>query len=332
VNPPFPPAGKVPQDSPRLGGVVAAAITPCSRPGDIDHEAAARLYKHLAANGCDGLFVVSSTGEATVLGDDERRALIATACEAAGDRATIFAGVSTTGVRQTLRQTAAAAAEGADVAVAMSPHFLRYDQREIAGFLTAIADQASLPLAIYHHPRRTNALEVETIARLASHPNIVALKDTSGTSARLKQLMSQLKGQDLAVFEGSEPLSLEALQLGASGMVTAVAGVAPEVHAALMQAVSAGEMEEAQRRQRQIEQLWQMFALPSAGDSITNFSLTLKLALRRRGWLSHLDGMLAAYQAGGELERRVLAHLDEIGFGPEGFEHDADVDEQVQVA
>src|SRR5690606_18309365 len=121
-------------------------------------------------------------------------------------------------------QITSAAAEGADVAVVMSPHFLRYDQQEIAGFFTAIADQSSLPLALYHHPRRTNSLEVETIARLASHPNIVALKDTSGTSARLKQLMSYLQGQDLAVFEGSEPLSLEALQLGVSGMVTAVAG------------------------------------------------------------------------------------------------------------
>lgn len=294
-------------------GVVAAMVTPCVAPGEIDTQALSRLSRILVAEGCDGLFVAASTGEAAVLDENERRALCVAARNAVPDSTTIYAGVSGLGQKQSVRYAELAAQDGANVAVAMAPFFVRISQIEVVEYLSSIADASPIPVAIYHHPRMTTQIDIDTVARISEHPNIVAMKDTSPTLERAQALVQATTSSNLSILQGNESLAYASLQSGAHGMVTALAGVVPEWHAALFDAVRERDFEKASLYHEQIVQLWQMFRLDEVGQSISAFTCTIKMALRRRGWLERLDGMLAGFAPSEAFERLIIEHLNRTG-------------------
>src|SRR5690606_7499791 len=112
-------------------------------------------------------FVAASTGELVLLDEDQRRTITSAAREGVASRSLVYAGVSGHGLKQTLRYARNAAADGADVAVAMAPFFLRFSQPETLAYLRAIADASPIPVALYHHPRMPTPLDVDTVARAA---------------------------------------------------------------------------------------------------------------------------------------------------------------------
>jgi 4-hydroxy-tetrahydrodipicolinate synthase len=294
-------------------GVVAAVVTPCTAPGEVDAKGFSRLCRILVAEGCDGLFVAASTGEAVFLDEDDRRSLFVAARDAVPDSTTIYAGVSGMGRKQSIRYAELAAHDGANVAVVMAPFFLKISQPEVVEYLLAIADASPIPMAIYHHPRMTTPIDTETVARVAEHQNIVAMKDTSPNLERAEALMRATTSSNISILQGNESLAYTSLQLGAHGMVTALAGVVPEWHAALFDAVRRRDFEKANRYHEQITQLWQMFRFDEVGQSISAFTCAIKLALRRRGWLERLDGMLEGFVPSDAFERLILEHLDRAG-------------------
>ncbi|WP_425395154.1 dihydrodipicolinate synthase family protein [Aeoliella sp.] len=299
-------------------GVVAATVTPYCQNGRIDLRAASNLYRQLFSHGADGVFVASSTGEAEMLGEADRESLVLTACEASGGQRTVFVGVTSLGVGDTVRLANRMERAGADCGVVMAPAFLRYSQPELVDYFWRIADGSDLPIAVYHHPRATNSLDVETIAILAGHPNIVALKDTSGTLARAMRLLQAVEGTDIRVLQGSEHLVLESLSRGAAGMVTALAGVVPDWHAALFQAWQQGDLKIAAEQQERLIQLWQMFKIQALGDSMSNFTRALKVGISRRGWLSDPADLFPSANVPDELLKNVEQLYDSAGIPAQG--------------
>jgi 4-hydroxy-tetrahydrodipicolinate synthase len=282
--------------SPRVdyGGVVAATVTPCKAPGAIDAAAMASLAKLLVEHGCQGLFVVSSTGEMPHLDDDDRQALFEAAARGTNGRGCLYAGVTGLGLRHSLRLAKVAAQAGADVAVIMAPLFLRYSQPELIDYVTRFADQSPLPVALYHHVRMPTAFDVDTVAALARHANIVAMKDTSGDLERMQAMVEATAGQAFSLLQGSELLIASSLQAGAAGSVTALANIAPEWHAALLSAFREGDILQAEQWQDKIARAWQMFNDPLVRESLSRFVYTLKRPLVQRGWLHNTAGMMAA--------------------------------------
>jgi 4-hydroxy-tetrahydrodipicolinate synthase len=297
----------------RFAGVVAAVVTPCESPGNIDPAAMSRLCRVLASQGCDGLFIAASTGEAVLLDEVDRRSLTVAAREAVPEVTTIYMGVSGLGLKQTIRYAQNAAEDGADAAVVMAPFFLKVGQREVAEYLLAIADASPIPVALYHHPRMTTPIGVETVARVAEHANIVAMKDTSPTMERAESLIRATAATNISILQGNESLVLNSLQLGAHGMVTALAGIVPEWHAKLFNAVRDGNPESANQFNDRIVQLWQMFGFEDVGRSISSFACSIKLALQRRGWLENLDGMLTGFTPDEAFKRLIQEHLNRVG-------------------
>ena len=137
----------------RYTGVIPAMITPCRATQEPDIPGVKALANTLIKHGCHGLFVVGSTGELPFLDEDQRREIVQAAREGAGEKAIIYAGVSAMGVKQILRYTDNAAENGADVAVAMAPFFLRANQKQLYAYITEIANASPIPLAIYNHFR-----------------------------------------------------------------------------------------------------------------------------------------------------------------------------------
>jgi len=300
----------------RFAGVTVAMITPCTSDGAIDYPAVRRCTAEVTSGGCDGVFVVSSTGGMPFLDETDRLKIITAAREGCPREKTLYAGISGMGVVQTLRYAKQAAAQGDDAAVVMSPCFLRLSQSELLGYLTDVADGCPIPLCLYHHVAMPTTIEVETVARLAGHPNVVALKDTSGQMARMQQLVDATRHTDLVLLQGNEPMYLATLRAGGHGCVSALAGVAPEWHHQLEAAFAGDDDSEAQRLQQQITALWKMFELPQVRRSFSYFARSLALAMQYRGWCESAQTVVPGAETDPEFDRIVRQHLKDCGIPP----------------
>lgn len=297
----------------RFAGVTAPMITPCTAAGGIDYAAVRRCAGELAARGCDGVFVISSTGGMPFLDEADRAKIIAAARDGCPRHKTLYAGVSGMGIGQTLRYARQAAAGGADAVVVMSPFFLRLAQTELLGYLAAVADGSPVPVCVYHHVAMPTPVEVATVAKLADHPNVVALKDTSGQPDRMRELVAATRHTKLVLLQGSEPIYLDTLKAGGHGCVSALAGIAPEWHGQLQAAFRRGDLPRAERLQEQISALWKMFELPHVRRSFSYFARSLAVATRRRGWCDAADTVVPGAGADPEFDALVERHLRDSG-------------------
>jgi len=212
-----------------LGGILAPVVTTFGAEGEIavtgfrDNVAA-----HLAA-GVDGIVVAGSTGEAPLLEEEERGALIATARSLVPPDRWLLAGVGAEGTRETVHRAHVAAARGADAALVVAPHYFaasmepRAREAQLRAHFLRVADESPLPLVLYNIPKYMHfALSAELVAELARHENVIAIKDSSGDSAVLDGYLAS-RSDRFAVLTGSGASLATSLAAGAVGAVLAVA-------------------------------------------------------------------------------------------------------------
>ncbi len=286
--------------------IIPALLTPCSNPGVVDTVSIRSLCRYLYANGATGVFAVSSTGGLPLLGNAERRMVIEAARAETGSDQQLFAGVSGTGVSQILQTISDAAAAGADVAVLMAPFFFRLSQPQLRDYLEAIADDSSLPLAFYHHKNMPTTFAVETVQALACHPNIVGFKENSGDSERAVSLAKTNNSQGFTVYQGSEPLLLDSAKAGILGCVTALANVAPALHATIYRSWINGEVDKAEKAQQKLTALWRMFRLPAVEQSIGHFTQSLLIPLVEAGIVASTATLLPKFVEDPAFRREVV--------------------------
>ncbi len=300
--------------APRYGGVIAAVITPCRKPGKPDPEMMERFAHILIGKGCHGLFVLGSTGELPLLDEDQRRELTAAVRKGSGEDATIYAGVSGFGMKQTIRNACNAEKDGADVAVVMAPFFLKISQEELFEYIKQIADESPIPVGIYNHFRMPSILEPETLKRLAGHPNIVAVKDTDsdleGTLAKLHSITDS----PVSFFQGREPFLYDSFLAGAAGCVSALANIAPETHRQLYDAVKQDNINEAQSCQKKINSLSRIFRLHETKRSFAGFVYSIRKVAEFRGWLDYTYGLVPGFKGSALFDRKLLDIFLEAGF------------------
>ncbi len=280
---------RLPASAPHL---IAALVTPFTPRGEVDRPSLEGLVAHLRSGGISEYFAVGSTGESPLLDEPERLAIVETVRRAAPD-GVIYAGVSGLGHRHALRQARDMQRAGADVAVLMCPFFVALDQEQLANYCTRVAEDSPLPLALYHHLRMPTPFAVPTVARLAQHPNIVALKDTNGADAdRCAEILAATAGRPLRFLQGVEKLVLPTLEAGGHGCVVAQGCIAPQLFRALFTAWTAGRLEQARAAQARITALWSIFTRSEVRQSFAHFLRTLKLPLHDRGVLASTAGAL----------------------------------------
>lgn len=307
----------VPDSSSRRQHLIVAMVTPFTAGGEIDRASMGRLVAHLLASEIDEFFVAGSTGEAPLLDEPARLAVIE-AVRMAAPSGTVYAGVSGTGHRHAIRNAREAARAGADVAVVMSPYFLALDQDQLVDYATAIANESPIPLALYHHLRMPTPFAVATVARLAAHPNIIALKDTNGSEHnRCAEILAATAGLPFEFLQGVEKLVLPSLAAGGHGCVVAQAGIAPQLFRGLFTAWARGDTARSEELQQQITSLWGIFSRREVKQSFGHFLHTLKLPLHQRGLLSSTASALpGAAKFSPEFEQLITEfmweHLDPV--------------------
>jgi 4-hydroxy-tetrahydrodipicolinate synthase len=208
------------QAAPRFGRVITAMVTPFADDGQLDLGAAVELARWLATHGSDGLVLTGSTGESSVLTDDEKVAL----WRAVADAVTIpvIAGTGSNDTAHSVHLTARAAGSGVDGVLVVTPYYNRPSQAGLHEHFRAVAEAAGdLPVVLYDIPVRTGRrISTATLLQLAREvPNIVALKDAAGDPATTAHLMAQVPA-GFEVYSGDDIMTLSLLAIGAVGVIS----------------------------------------------------------------------------------------------------------------
>ncbi len=231
-------------------------MTPFSPEGEIDVDAFRRLLDLHRAAGTHGVVVGGSTGESGALDDAEFDALIDTAVTHVGGAMRVIAGCGAAATHKSLRMIQRAAARGAHGALVVTPFYARPTQEGLYRHYLALADQGGLPLIAYNVPSRTGCdLLPETLARLASHPMIVGIKEARAEPERMSALLP-LAGPKFAVLSGDDGTCVRAMLAGAVGVISVAANVAPASFRALVDLACSGRDAQARALDQDLASLY----------------------------------------------------------------------------
>ena len=202
-----------------FGRVVTAMVTPFDRDGALDLDGAVTLARYLVTHGSDAIVLTGSTGESTVLSDDERVALWGAIAESV--EVPVIAGSTTNDTRDSIQLTERAAAAGVAGILAMTPYYSRPPQSGIEAHFRAIASATTLPVICYDIAVRTGrAIAPDTLLRLAEDvPTIVGWKDASGNPINTARLLAKLP-ERFVCYCGDDHLALSLMAVGAVGMIS----------------------------------------------------------------------------------------------------------------
>jgi 4-hydroxy-tetrahydrodipicolinate synthase len=228
-------------------GVITALVTPL-RGDAVDEEALRRLVDEQIAGGIDGLVPVGTTGESPTLTNEEHLRVIQLVVEAAKKRVPVIAGTGSNSTRETIEMSVAARKVGADGLLLVTPYYNRPGQEHLYRHFKAVVEAAPLPSVLYNVPGRTACdLLPETIARLAELPQVVAVKEATGSVLRASQILSTLArtGREVAVLSGDDATAFPLFAVGARGVISVVSNVAPALMSGMWDAAAAGDWKKA---------------------------------------------------------------------------------------
>lgn len=234
-------------------GMASAMITPMNAQG-VDYEAMGRFIEFQIENGINALVVMGTTGENATLEPWEQKEVIRFTVEKVNHRIPVIAGTGTNNTAHVLQNTRNACEVGADAVLVVTPYYNKGTQKGLITHFTTVADASDVPVILYNVPSRTGVnLLPKTVAELAKHPNIVAIKEASGSMAQLVELMA-LCGDKIDVYSGEDALTVPMLAMGAAGTISVLSNVVPKEAVAMTDAFFAGKIEEAAQ--------WQCKLLP----------------------------------------------------------------------
>lgn len=263
----------------KLRGIFPPLTTPFGSDGEVD-------LKHLRQNigrynqtKVSGYVMNGSTGESVLLGWDEIEKLWGAAREAASSDKVMIAGTGAESTAETIRHTKRAAALGFNAALVRTPSYYKPSmtfEAETAHFFR-VADASPIPVLIYSVPVFTNyTVEAPLAAKLATHPNIVGIKESSGNVQRMKDIVASTP-KGFNALTGSALTLGETLEAGAVGAVLAISCVVPEACVDLYEASRRGESERVSQIKKQ--------AIAPAAALVTSFGIAgLKAAMDRLGY------------------------------------------------
>jgi 4-hydroxy-2-oxoglutarate aldolase len=262
-----------------LQGVFAPLTTPFDSD---DHLSLPRLRENLArynATGLAGYVVTGSTGEAILLSWAETEELWTAVVETAAADKILIAGTAAETTKETILRTRRAAEIGFEVALVRTPHYYQSQMTPdvLADMYCRVADASPIPILIYSIPQYTGiTVEAPLVERLAEHPNIAGIKDSSGSVQRAAEMVGAARN-NFRVLVGSASTFFAALMVGASGGILALADALPEACVELYELSITGKIAEARALQQKL--------IPASRALVSRWGATsMKYALDRLGY------------------------------------------------
>lgn len=207
-----------------FAGSIVALVTPF-RDGEVDYAALADLIEFQIANGTDVMLPCGTTGESATLSHEEHDRVVEFVIEKVARRIPVIAGSGSNCTREALRLTRHAKEAGADGALLITPYCNKPTQRGLYLHYEHVAKEVDIPIVIYNVPGRTGiSIAPETVASLSKIPNIVAIKEASGSLEQVSQIISRC---DITVLSGDDSLTFPIMALGGKGVISVVANILP---------------------------------------------------------------------------------------------------------
>lgn len=292
-----------------LKGSYPPIVTPF-KDGEVDYETYAKLCERQVTEGSHGIVVNGTTGEPSTLTVEERMKLLETAARTVRKRLPIVAATGSQNQIDSIRLTEAAADQGADAVLIVTPYFVRPPQRGLIEYYADLGKRTNLPVMIYHIPGRAAVnVTVDTVAAIADRvPRLVGLKHAFNDLNFVTQLLARL-GFEFRVHVGLEDLSFPMLAVGASGLMNAAGNIVPKKIAELYELTAAGKLAEARALHYELAEL---------NDAIfydTN-PIPMKYMMKRLGILPNEDHRLPMVPSTPELQKRLDGVLARAGLLP----------------
>lgn len=227
----------------QFSGLTVALVTPFKE-GQVDEAALRSLVDFQVEAGTDCVSPCGTTGESPTLSHEEHERVISIVCEQAAGRIKVMAGTGSNNTAEAIRLTKFAKEAGADAGLIVAPYYNKPTQEGFYQHFTALANAVEIPLVVYNIPGRSaKNIEPETIARIGEHPNIVAVKDATGSMDQASQLIALT---NLTVLSGDDSLTLPLLAIGGRGVVSVVGNIVPQDVKTMLNAFEAGDITKAQ--------------------------------------------------------------------------------------
>jgi len=260
-------------------GTYTALVTPF-RDGLVDETAFTQLLEEQVAAAVDGVIPVGTTGESATLTTEEHLRVIELAVQVVNHRVKVYAGTGSNSTAEAIYLTQEARKLGADGFLIVSPYYNKPSQAGIFAHYSALADATWLPIITYSVPGRTGMeIGVDTMASLAlKHPNIVAIKEAGGSIERFSQLRQALP-DDVAILSGDDSMTLPALSVGATGVISVASNLIPKQVGDMVRTFLAGRPKEAEVMHRKYYPLFRDLFIEAN-------PVPVKMALARKGWMT----------------------------------------------
>src|SRR5205085_11367286 len=208
----------------QIRGIIPPVATPMQANEDLDLPRLKWFIDHLIHEGVHGIFVLGTNSEFYALDEREKQEVIAAAVTHVNKRVPVYAGTGAETTREAVRLTKMAEREGVQGVSVITPYFVYPSQQEIYDHYRRIAENTALPVLLYNNPNTCAGLkiEVDTVARLAQIPNILAMKDSSGDIQNTNECI-RVVPERFSVLQGRDTLIYQSLIRGARGSVPATA-------------------------------------------------------------------------------------------------------------
>ena len=229
-------------------GMATAIVTPMTK-DDIDYEALGRFLEFQIENGINAIVVMGTTGENATIEYDVQKEVIRFTVKTVAGRVPVIAGTGTNNTDHVIHNTKAACEVGADAVLVVTPYYNKATQNGLYQHFMAVAEASTVPVILYNVPGRTGCnLLPKTVARLAEHERIVAIKEATGNMAQMVEIM-HLCGDKIDVYSGEDALTVPMMAMGAAGTISVLSNVAPKESVAMTDACKAGDFKTAAKMQ-----------------------------------------------------------------------------------
>ena len=230
-----------------LKGSMVAVVTPMDADGAVNYRDLARVIDFHVTGGTEALIVAGTTGESATLDHEEHIELLERACEIAEGRIPIIAGTGSNSTTQTLNLSRAVDRLPIAGYLVGTPYYNKPPQEGMRRHFAAGADAVHHPVFLYNVPGRTGVdLKPETVAKLATHPNIIGIKEATGELARVR-VLRETCGADFVLLSGDDATAREFMLQGGDGVISVTGNVAPAAMRRLCDAARAGRRVDAER-------------------------------------------------------------------------------------
>ena len=273
----------------KLSGLIPPMVTPLDEKRRLDKKGTKNMVNYLLKGGVDGIFLLGTTGEGPHLSYAIREELVKTVCSLVKGRVPVLVGITETDMDDAVAFASKCKAYGAAAVVAAPPYYFKLTQAECVAWFTEMAGRLPLPLVIYDMPAHTDTvIEPATIAKLAAHPNIIAMKDSSSIIALFNKFRIALEpfADKFSLFMGPDEAMGEAVLLGADGGVCTGANLWPAQFKAMYLAAKAGDVEKVRRLQRFTTM--SSYLLYGLGQGQIGFLKGVKCALAEMGLIKNV--------------------------------------------